>query len=274
MTSTSTTSPPIVLISGSTDGLGRLVTKHLAAQGATLLLHGRNDEKGKALLEDLRREYPSARLSYYNADYSSLQEVKALADEIVKNERRIDVLINNVGIGRGKDTHRREVSKDGYELRFAVNYLAHVLLTERLLPLLPSNTGNIINVASVGQETIDFTNVMLEKKYEGFFAYRQSKTALIMYTFDLAERLRESGIRVNAVHPASLMNTKMVIEEWDYTLTTVEQGAEAVESLLTVRTSGEYYDGKHIAKAIRQAYDPAARDSLKKLTWKLLGRYL
>jgi len=263
-----------ILITGSTDGLGKLVADHLAAQGATVLLHGRNREKGRAVLDELRRKTKSAKLTYYNGDFSSLQEVKALSNEILKSEKHIDVLINNVGIGRGKDTNRREVSKDGHELRFAVNYLAHVLLTEKLLPLLPPASARIINVASVGQETIDFSNLMLEKKYEGFFAYRQSKTALIMYTFDLAERLMEKGIAVNALHPASLMNTKMVLDEWDYTLTTVEQGAEAVESLLSVATTGEYYDGRRKAKAIAQAYDRKARETLRDLTREILAPYL
>ena len=263
-----------MLVTGSTDGLGKLVAEHLAAQGATILLHGRNREKGRAVLDELRRKTKSEKLSYFNGDFSSLQDVSSLADEILKKEKMIDVLINNVGIGRGKDTHRREVSKDGFELRFAVNYLAHVLLTEKLLPLLPPASARIINVASVGQETIDFSNLMLEKKYEGFFAYRQSKTALIMYTFDLAERLKEKGIAVNALHPASLMNTKMVLDEWDYTLTTVEQGADAVESLLSVATTGEYYDGRRKAKAIAQAYDRKARETLRDLTREILAPYL
>ncbi len=263
-----------VLITGSTDGLGKLVAEHLAVQGAMVLLHGRNSDKGRTVLEELRQRTNSTKLSYYNGDFSSLQGVKSLADEILTREKQIDVLINNVGIGRGKDTRRREVSKDGYELRFAVNYLAHVLLTERLLPLLPLKSGNIINVASVGQERIDFSNVMLERTYEGFLAYRQSKTALIMYTFDLADRLKEKGITVNAVHPASLMNTKMVLEEWEYTLTTVEQGADAVEKLLSVTTTGQYFDGKKTAKAIAQAYDLPARKKLHEVTWELLRGYL
>ncbi len=263
-----------ILITGSTDGLGKLVAEHLAAQGATVLLHGRNKEKGRAVLEEIRRKTKSAKLSYHNGDFASLQDVKSLSDEILKEAKVIDVLINNVGIGRGKEIRRREVSIDGYELRFAVNYLAHVLLTEKLLPLLPAKSSTIINVASVGQEPIDFSNMMLEKRYEGFFAYKQSKTALIMYTFDLAERLNEPGIKVNAVHPASLMNTKMVLDEWDYTLTTVEQGADAVESLISTTTTGLYFDGKKAATAIPQTYDRTARMKLHQTTWEILGKYL
>ena len=175
-----------VLITGSTDGLGKLVATHLAQQDAVVLLHGRNRAKGKALVEDLMMLTQNKSIHYYNGDFASFREVKELGNEIIKNHQHIDILINNVGIGSGviSGNNRREISKDGLELRFQVNYVSHVLLTEMLLPLLSDNTGNIINVASIGQEPIDFDNIMLEKNYDGYVAYKQSKTALIMYTFD------------------------------------------------------------------------------------------
>ena len=166
------------------------------------------------------------------------------------------------------------MSRDGIELRLAVNYLSHVLLTENILPLLPGNTGSVINIASIGQEPIDFSNLMLEKGYEGFWAYKRSKTALIMYTFELANRLKNKGIKVNALHPASLMNTKMVTEEWDYTLTTVEEGAEAVENLLYTSKTGEYFDGKRLSKAIPQTYNAKTRKKLMEITMDLLKGFL
>jgi NAD(P)-dependent dehydrogenase (short-subunit alcohol dehydrogenase family) len=264
-----------ILITGSTDGLGKLVAKDLAMQGAIVLLHGRDKEKGKAVLNELSGLTKNNQLKYYNGDFSSLQDVKALSEEIRQTQQQIDIIINNVGVGSGKaPKDKREVSKDGLELRFAVNYLAHVLFTEKLLPVLKRGTSQIINVASVGQEPINFEDVMIEKRYDGLFAYRQAKTALIMYTFDLAERLRNEGIKVNAIHPASLMNTKMVMEGWGYSLTTVEQGAEAVESLLFADATGKYYDGKKESTAIPQAYDLMARNALKNITHKLLKDFL
>ncbi len=264
----------VVLITGSTDGLGKLVARHLAERRATVLLHGRDTEKGRAVLNELSRISGNGTMRYYNADYSSLQRVRLLTDELLKQERHIDILINNVGIGRGNPASVREVSVDSLELRFAVNYLAHVLLTERILPLLTPKRSRIINVASVGQSPLDFSDLMLEKSYDGFDAYKRSKTALVMYTFDLASRLKDKGVQVNAVHPASLMNTKMVVEDWGYTLSTVEQGAEAVEHLLSTETTGEYYDGKTAGKAIVQAYDQEARAKLRSSTWKLLEKWL
>lgn len=268
-----TLSNKTVLITGSTDGLGKLVARHIAEQDAIVLLHGRNQTKGDSVLKELTKLTGNKKLRYYNGDFSSLSQVIELSEKILKNEDHIDILINNVGIGKGKD-NEREMSDDGVELRFEVNYLSHVLLTEKLLPLLKNNISSIINVASIGQEHIDFKNLMLDTNYDGFLAYRQSKTALIMYTFDLAARLKENGIKVNALHPASLMNTNMVLEDWGHSQTSVEQGAEAVENLLFTDTTGVYYDGKKPAKAIPQTYDPKARAFLRIATRELLGKYI
>lgn len=265
----------IILITGSTDGLGKLVARDLVDEGAVVLLHGRNEQKGLSVLDELSGLSGNGKLRYYNGDYSSLEEVNRLGNIILESQEYIDILINNVGIGSGlSDGNRRELSHDGFELRFAVNYLSHVLLTEKLIPILKQGTSRIINVASIGQETIDFSNLMLERKYDGFFSYKRSKTALIMYTFDLAERLKSVGIKANAVHPASLMNTKMVLVDWGRALTTIEQGAEAVESLLHTDLTGTYFEGKRQSDAIPQAYDPAARTRLREITSEMLERYL
>src|SRR5664280_293922 len=262
-----------ILITGSTDGLGKLVAKHLAMEDATVLIHGRNEQKGNSLVNELTTQTGNSRLKYYNGDFSSLNKVKELCDHILKDQSHIDILINNVGIGKGR-YNNRELSDDGIELRFEVNYLSHVLLTEKLLPLLKDKSSSIINVASIGQEPINFKNLMLDSGYDGFLAYRQSKTALIMYTFDLAIRLKENRINVNALHPASLMNTNMVMEDWGHSMTTVEQGAEALENLLLTETTGAYYDGKKMSKAIPQTYDPKARANLRFATRGLLEKFI
>lgn len=125
----------IMFITGATDGLGEKVATDLAARGVTLLLHGRNPEKGRRVLAKIREATGNGRLHYFNADFSSLKEVDALAASVAEKWPRLDVLVNNAGLGAGPDPKRREVSADGYELRFAVNYLAPFLLTYRLLPL-------------------------------------------------------------------------------------------------------------------------------------------
>ena len=169
----------VILVTGATDGLGKQVARHLAARGATVLLHGRSREKGEATLQELRETTGNEKLIYYNADFASLDAVRRLSQEIQADQKRLDVLINNAGIGAGLRQARCEKSTDGYELRFTVNYLASFLLTHRLLPLLRrSAPARIVNVASVGQQPIDFDDVMLEDGYDGLRAYRQSKLAL------------------------------------------------------------------------------------------------
>lgn len=266
-----------ILITGSTDGLGKMVATHLAQQGATVLLHGRDPEKGKHTLEEIRYITKNDKIAYFNADFDSLTQVKTLAEEIRSRYSGIDILINNAAVGPQKEQHR-ELSADDHELLFAVNYLATYLLTESLLPLLEKPGTRIIQVASVGQEAIDFSDVMLEKGYNGMRAYRQSKLAMIMYTFDLAEMLKNKRVTVNTLHPATLMNTKMVIEYFGNAMTTVEQGAEALEYLALSpdldKTTGAYFDGKRRSKANPQAYDVKARLRLKKLSEELTGKFL
>ncbi len=266
-----------ILITGATSGLGRAVAQDLAARGATVLLHGRHPEKGAAAVREIQKAIGNRDLAYYDADLASLDAVGRLAERIRAERDRLDVLINNAGIGAGSRHSSRESSAEGHELRFAVNYLAPLLLTHRLLPLLRrSDSARIVNVASVGQQAIDFDDVMLEREYDGFRAYRQSKLALVMFTFDLAEDLRATRIPVNCLHPASLMPTRMVVES-DYfseILSTVEEGARAVEYVAASPdlegVTGEYFDGMRRARANPQAYDPKARRRLRALSEQLV----
>jgi NAD(P)-dependent dehydrogenase (short-subunit alcohol dehydrogenase family) len=294
-----------ILITGSTDGVGKLVARQLAEAGARVLLHGRSAEKGEQTLREIREAIGSGsgsgrggepQLEYFLGDLASLDEVRRLAETIRKRHDRIDVLINNAGIGRGpRERGGRETSVDGYELRFAVNYLAPFLLTHLLLPAIISagsthstgstgSTGSnaeparIVNVSSIGQAPIDFDNVMLEREYDGFRAYQQSKLAQIMFTIDLAAQLtsRQANVTVNALHPSSLMPTKMVIEALgNQFMSTLEDGAHAIIYVATSpdlsRTTGAYFDRTRRVRALDQAYDAAARQKLWDLSMRLVG---
>ena len=264
-----------ILVTGATDGLGKRVASALAGQGATLLLHGRNRERLQATMEEVSEQTGSEKLRYYLADFSSLDAVRKLAERILSDEDRLEVLINNAGI----IVQERKESEDGYELTFAVNYLSHFLLTRLLLPLLEhSAPSRIVNVASAGQSPLDFSNLMLEQSYDAMKAYSQSKLAQVMFTFGLAERLADTGVSVNALHPASLMDTKMVEETFGYTMSTVEEGAEATVHLAASSelegVTGRYFDGKREARADGQAYDEEARQTLWELSEQLCGRLL
>ncbi|MBS0012733.1 MAG: SDR family NAD(P)-dependent oxidoreductase [Desulfobacterales bacterium] len=265
-----------ILITGATDGLGKKVALDLAFRKARVILHGRSPQKGRAAAEEIRDASGNPEISYYNADCSSLDEVRALAGYIRANENRLDVLINNAGIGPGPAGAVREKSRDGHELRFAVNYLAAFLLTHRLLPLLrDSAPSRIVNVASAGQQSIDFDDVMLENGYDGLRAYRQSKLAMILFTFDLARQLKDSEITVNCLHPATLMPTNMVLET-DYfsgSMDPVDQGADAVEYLAASaelqNVTGAYFNGKVRAEPMAQAHNTQARQKLWELSCEL-----
>jgi NAD(P)-dependent dehydrogenase (short-subunit alcohol dehydrogenase family) len=264
-----------ILVTGATDGLGKRVAFELAAGGATVLLHGRSRKRLEATLEEAREGTGSEKLGFYLADLSSLGEVRTLAERVLTEQDRLDVLVNNAGVIAGE---RRE-SEDGYELTFAVNYLAHFLLTHLLLPLLrDSAPARVVNVASAGQSPIDFDDVMLERGYGGMKAYTQSKLAQVIFTFELAERLGASGVTVNALHPASLMDTKMVLETFGRSMSTVEEGAEATVRLAASPelegVTGRYFDGTREGRAERQAYDEEARKRLWVLSEELCGRLL
>lgn len=271
------TQAPVVLITGSTDGLGKLVALELARQGATVLLHGRDAAKGAALLGELVALTGNTRVRYYNADLASLAQVRDLAQRIRINEPRLDVLVNNAGVGPIAPGLPRRLSADGHELLFAVNYLAGFLLARELLPLLKAQgSARIIKVASIGQQALEFDNLMLVRDYDDARAYRQSKLAQILDTFTLAAELKDSGVTVNCLHPATLMNTKMVHEGTGYfpgVKSTTEQGADALLRLIVdpalAAVTGRYYDGKVEARANEQAYNNEARQHLLQASLQL-----
>lgn len=266
-----------ILITGATSGLGLALANALAKQGATLLLHGRDGKRGPAVLDEIKQQTGNKKLGFYQADLASLRQTAELGQQIAAEHQRLDVLVNNAGVGFGKEGAKRETSQDGYELRFAVNYLAPYLLVEGLLPLLQkSSPARIVNVASVGQAPLDFHDLMFSHGYSGVTAYRRSKLAMIAWTFDLAIRLANAGITANTLHPASLMPTKMVLESGWNVMSTVEEGLEATMRLVVDPAlddvTGKYFDGLREAKANPQAYDVEFRRQLAAVTAELVAK--
>jgi NAD(P)-dependent dehydrogenase (short-subunit alcohol dehydrogenase family) len=261
-----------VLVTGATDGLGRAVAKQLAAAGATVLVHGRSEERLQATLDAL-----GDRARGYRADFASLAEVRDLAAGVLAAEPRLDALVNNAGIGTSlPGDGARVASRDGHELRFAVNYLAPFLLTRTLEPLLiGSAPARIVNVSSAGQMPIDFDDPMLERDYSGVQAYCQSKLAQVMFTFDLAERLRDEGVTVNCLHPGTYMPTKMVLAAGVDPVTSLEDGTRATARLVTDErldgVTGRYFNGEEESGAHPQAYDASARERLWRLSEELVA---
>jgi NAD(P)-dependent dehydrogenase (short-subunit alcohol dehydrogenase family) len=245
----------------------------LGEEGYGLTVAARRPEKLEGAVEELKgKGYDVEHVAGNLGDEEVIKSVVAAHRE---RYGRLDVLVNNAGV----IAEERRESEDGYQLTFAVNYLAHFLLTRLLLPLLlDSAPARVVNVASAGQSPIDFDDVLLERGYDPMRAYTQSKVAQVMFTFELAERLQGSGVTVNALHPASLMDTKMVLETFGRSMSTVEEGAEATVRLATSPElegiTGRYFDGTREGRANPQAYDEEARKRLWILSEQLCGRLL
>lgn len=264
----------VAVITGATDGMGRVVAPRLAKAGYFVVVQGRSQTRGKEVVDEITRAGGQARFMACNL--ASLDDVRRFAGDLKAEFDHLDVLINNAGIGTGPDGAPREESADGLELRFAVNYLAGFLLTRLVLEKVKAAApARIINVASAGQEPLDFSNLQLERDYSGYFAYCRSKVALIMFTLELAEELKEAGVTVNAMHPGAYMATTMVREMKHAVVDSVDEGANFVLELATHPkfdgVTGRYVDRGVDTRAEAQCYDREARRKLRDISNRLAG---
>ena len=245
-----------VLVTGATDGLGRVVAADLAARGFSVHVHGRSAERAQAVAEEI------GAAGVHLADFAVLAQVRSLAESLPF----LDVLVNNAGL----ISERRVVTGDGIELTFQVNHLAPFLLTMRLLEHAPPR--RVVNVASLGQERPDFGDLMLEHGYDEWRAYRQSKLAQIMFSFECARRFPE--VESVALHPATFMDTKMVRSRVGTPSNTVQTGADATVRLaaeLDLDVQGRFFDVMREARADELAYDPDARKRLWDVSEQLVA---
>ncbi|WP_205856107.1 SDR family NAD(P)-dependent oxidoreductase [Phytoactinopolyspora endophytica] len=256
-----------ILVTGSTDGVGRRVVEKLAAPGVHLLVHGRDTARGKAVVSSIERAGGSA--TFFEADFDSLADVRRLAQAVQAEHTQLDALVNNAGIS--KPSGPRRESADGFERHFAINYLAHFLLTRLLRPNLGAQApSRVVNVVSAAQNPIDFDNLMLEYGYGGYRAYGQSKLAQVMLTFDLAEEYAGADITANCLHPGTHLDTTMVREAGISPANSADAGADAILSLIAPNdTTERYFDGKWETRAHRQAYDRETRRRLKVISRRL-----
>ena len=245
-----------ILVTGATDGLGRVVAGDLAARGMDVLVHGRDAERAQAVAAEI------GAAGVHLADFSSLAQVRALADGLP----HIDVLVNNAGL----ISEHRQITGDGLELTFQVNHLAPFLLTTRLLER--DAPRRVVHVASAGQERPDFDDLMLEHGYDEWRAYRQSKLAQIMFSFELAQR--RPDVESVALHPATFMDTKMVRARVGRPASTVREGADATVRLAAepeLEVQGRYFNGLQEARADAMAYDRDARKRLWDVSEQLVA---
>ncbi|WP_326723296.1 SDR family NAD(P)-dependent oxidoreductase [Streptomyces sp. NBC_00243] len=261
------------LVTGATSGLGRSLARALADRGWTVLVHGRDEGRCAEVVGELRAAggtaYP------YLADLSSLKEAAELGRRVAAEHPSLGLLVNNAGVGAGRDSRRREVSRDGYELRLAVNYLAPVVLTHALRsPLRAAGSAQVLNIGSIGQSPVDPDDVQFTRRYDGMEAYTRSKFALAAFTFTIAEEYAAEGIRVNCVHPANYMDTTMVTEAGVRPWSSVAEGTAAVLHAVddgARGASGQYYNESRRAKAHRLAYSVDTQRRLASLTEALIA---
>ncbi|KJD36107.1 short-chain dehydrogenase [Tamlana sedimentorum] len=230
-----------ILITGSTDGIGKLTALKLAKDGHQIYLHGRSEAKLKAVINEIKAASNNKNITGFVADFSDINAVKKLAEQIKKEVSTLDILINNAGVFKSPT----DKTIDGLDLRMAVNYLAPFVLTESLVPIL--NTGletRIINLSSAAQATVQKGVLTGDATVNASESYAQSKLALTMWSFNFAKN--HPNIVTIAVNPGSLLNTKMAKEAYGQHWSPAEKGVNILYSLavdaMHISHSGHYFD--------------------------------
>ena len=265
-----------VLITGATDGLGRQVALRLAQMDAHVIIHGRNPEKALRVQQEIISITGNQQVEFLIADLQSLAQVRSLATEVMQRTSKLDVLINNAGVFMP----RRKLSLDGHEMTFAVNHLAPFLLTTLLLDLLKKSApARVVTVSSVGHKYVYLNPTDLQGKhfFWNWVAYCRSKLLNILFTFELARRLKGSGVTANAVHPGVIRETNLAKTAWIKFGIGLEEGAESIVHLAVSPTvegiSGKYFHHKDIGKPSPIAYVKKLQRKLWQLSAAMTGVY-
>lgn len=261
-----------ILITGATDGIGKQTAQELAQLGHTLFIHGRNAARLSETQNWILSQVPNATIEILKADFSSLQEVKQMANNFLSKEKPLDVLINNAGVFQKQLTY----SDEGFELTFAINHLAHFYLTYLLLPHLKTQpSARIINVASMAQaSSINFEALNAEGGYNPYDAYELSKLCNILFTYKLARELKDKSITVNTLDPG-VISTKVLHAGWGIGGGSWHSGAATSVYLATSpegsKSTGHYYVNKQKSQASRVAYILENQDKLWEKSLEMCG---
>lgn len=253
----------IVLITGSTDGIGKQTALDLAEMGAFVIVHGRNEDKAMQTTEEVKQKTGNNNIEYVVGDLASLQQIGKMSEDIHQRFDKIDVLINNAGVFKTE----RELNADGFEKTFAINHLSYFLLTGLLLDLIKkSEYARIVNVASMahGQE-LDFDNLNAESYYDGYDAYARSKLCNIMFTYKLARMLSNTHIIANVLHPG-VISTKLLHVGFGSGGSALTQGSKTSVYLATSDEvegiSGKYFSNSRMVNSSDVSYDQVTQDKL------------
>jgi NAD(P)-dependent dehydrogenase (short-subunit alcohol dehydrogenase family) len=261
-----------ILITGSTDGIGKQTALELAQMGAHIIIHGRNVETSQRALKEIQEKSGNKNIEAIFWDLSSIKEVWEMAAEIRRKYKQLDVLINNAGVFK----NHRELSKDGFELTFAINHLSYFLLGNLLLDLLDNSPqGRMINVASMAHATeLDFLNLQGEKYFDGYDAYSRSKLCNIMFTYALANRIQGSNTTVNCLHPG-VISTKLLHEGFGSGGARLSEGSKTSVYLASSpdvkNTTGKYFANQQKAKSAPISHNKIVQDKLWEVSKGMVG---
>ena len=251
----------VILITGSTDGIGRQAALELAAMGATVLVHGRNEDRGKNVVEEIRKSTGNQKVDLLIADFSSMEQVRRLAEDVKQRCGALHVLINNAGVFMNE----RRLTVDGFETTFAVNHLAPFLLTNLLLDLLKKSApARVITVSSMvhTRGKLDFEDLQAEKSFGGYSSYALSKLANVLFTYELSELLAGTGITSNCLHPR-VIGTKLLRTGFTTTGASTADGAETLLYLATSpevnAVTGKYFQEKQETPSSQITHDATLR---------------
>ena len=262
-----------IIITGSTDGIGKLAAIDLAKEGHEVYLHGRSSEKLSAVIAEIKQLSNNENIGGFVADFSDLSAVRKMAEEVIQKCSKIDVLINNAGVFKSPQSD----NKDGLDMRMVVNYLAPYVLTEALIPLMKKAASpRLINLSSAAQSPVSYTVLKGKEHRSEGDTYAQSKLALTMWSFYLAKQIPD--ISVIALNPGSLLNTNMVKEAYGRYWSSVDKGGKIIYNLAVLPeyegVTAKYYDNDKGAfgRAHSDAYDEEEIEKLIKVTNEIVSK--